>query len=206
MGYHPQVVKEGDKAFTHPNQAFIDYVKEAEGYHGQGKDSHEGGLQTSGWGHKNIVGEDYSGESDEDMKRISDELFDADYEKIVEQSRNSINNKYNKSLGTSDAWGDLSQERQNMLLDFTYNTGQVPHMLEKDYSGRFTQFGDAIMSGDNDALMANDEEGNWIGKRYFTDAKGNKQSLTRNSQYRKFFDIEADEPVQINQSATGPSY
>jgi hypothetical protein len=169
----------------HPNQAFLNYIKEAEGWHGRGSDSPEGGSQTAGWGHKLRPGEDFSDATDEELE----ELFMKDYDKAVTQAQASINNKYNKLLGTTDAWSDLSVDRQNMVLDFVYNTGQVPHMLEKGYSGRFTQFGDAIMSGDSSALMAKGDDGEWIGQRYFTDKDGNKQSLGRNKLYRNFFGL-----------------
>ena len=165
----------------HPNQQFLDYIKEAEGWHGTGIDSQEGGSQTVGWGHKLVGDEDFSNASMEDLH----DLFMNDYKKTVVQGRASIDNKYGEG-----SFDNLPKDRQNMLLDFIYNTGQVPHMLEKDYSGRFTQFGDAIMTGDNAALLAKDDTGEWIGQRYFTDTEGNRRLLTRNRQFKEHFGLE----------------
>ena len=164
---------------------FEEYIMDVEGWHGEGIPSQEGGAKTALWGHKMRPGDDFTGYtkgSDEAMNVLRQDLSE-----YTNQARQSTINKYG-----ANSWENLPQDRKEMLIDYVYNTGRTPWMLEPDFKGPLSRFGDAIMGkGDLDAMEMNPNTGQeeWIGTRRFTDAEGNIQTLGRNKQFRDYFGI-----------------
>ena len=146
------------------------FIKREEGFHGIGKESLEGGSDTVGWGHKLKEGEDILNFQDYDAEDF-EILLNKDMEAAFEQAENSTNNKYEKDGIVFD---DLDFERKAILVDWVYNTGQVPWMHEPNTKGRLTHFGEAVVAGSFEDMINED------GQRYFKDAKtGESKPLGR---------------------------
>jgi|21_taG_2_1085346.scaffolds.fasta_scaffold25997_2 hypothetical protein len=150
---------------------FEDYIIDVEGYHGTGMDSHEGGSETVGYGHK-IKGEETLGDFVNFGKDEFRDLLKKDIMAATNIAMKSTNNKYGK--GT---WSNLDENRKSILVDFAYNSGKTPWMFEPDTYGPKSEFGDAVVQGSYEDMMETDSTGLWKGTRHIS---GTDKVLGRN--------------------------
>ena len=159
------------------SSSFLEYLKKVESGGKVGWDSSkelwfphaspEGGNDTIAYGHKLL---------DSEVEQANEGLTDDEVEQMLIKdldtaeygAKNILQDHFNEDFD------DLSEDKQEMLIDFDFNLGS--YGLK-----RFPKFVGAVCSDDKDTLCKEY-------KRYFTDGFGAKKELKqRNEEFYKLF-------------------